>query len=100
MLILISKVQSASHSLTIMGNILIGKYSPHELINVCSVRDRGVAGPVSSFLANALHSSSRQQDIISLCCNFPQKKQWRNCAHSPKDWSSGRGLGSTCLKRF
>lgn len=66
--VLICKVKSVSHSsLMIMGKTLIGKSPPDELINMCLVRDTGTAGPVSYFLANALHVSSMQQDILSLC---------------------------------
>lgn len=44
MRVLISKVQSVSHSsLMIMGKILIRKPPPDELINMGLVRDTGVA---------------------------------------------------------
>lgn len=44
MLVLISKVQSVSHSsLIIMGKTLTGKPAPDELINIGLVRDTNVA---------------------------------------------------------
>lgn len=65
-----------------------------ELINVCLVKETGVAGPVSCFPANTLHSISTEKEIIFL---YAVNSCWKNCAHSPKHWSSARDLGSTCL---
>ena len=94
----IFKVQSISPSaLTIIRKRLIRKSPLDELINICLVKETGATGPVSCFPANALHSSSMDKEILFL---YAVTSYWKNCAHSPKRWSSARGLGSTCLQDF
>lgn len=61
----IFKVQSISPSaLMIIGKTLIEKSPLDELVNICLVKETAVAGPVSCFPANALHSSSTDKEIL------------------------------------